>query len=311
MRYFFITNNSSELNLIDTPGHPDFIGEVKSGLSLCDGVAFCVDCVEGLTEVGKRLLKTVAYAGLPVLLVITKIDRLILEMKLPVTFAKEKLKHVIEQVNTVLHHCGRSFDQRLSPERRNVIFSSAQFSLCFSTESIAQMYNRKPDRQRSYDCSINGAEARGGRREDAIDLAARLWEGYRVDGRRIIGSVKDDLPETFVYYVLEPLYKVITHVLSMEPWEWSKKLQIPLSNSELSLNSAPLLRIALSRVFGSFGPFVLAAQDFLPPPTDVTLNTSNANIVAYVSKFNPATNGTDLYAYARVFKGVIEKVLIY
>lgn len=73
-----LNGKSYALNLIDTPGHPDFLDQVITGLAFADGVAFCVDVIEGLTEVGKRLLSHVIQARLPIILVLTKFDRLVL-----------------------------------------------------------------------------------------------------------------------------------------------------------------------------------------------------------------------------------------
>ena len=42
------------LNLIDTPGHPDFMDQVEVGLSMADGIVFCIDVIEGLTKVATR-----------------------------------------------------------------------------------------------------------------------------------------------------------------------------------------------------------------------------------------------------------------
>ena len=43
------TGKTFLLNLIDTPGHPNFIDEVGSALRLCDGAILVIDCIEGVT----------------------------------------------------------------------------------------------------------------------------------------------------------------------------------------------------------------------------------------------------------------------
>src|SRR5213076_2459093 len=63
------------INIVDTPGQADFGGEVERGLSMVDGVLLLVDAGEGpLPQTGFVLRKTLP-AGLPVILVINKVDR--------------------------------------------------------------------------------------------------------------------------------------------------------------------------------------------------------------------------------------------
>src|SRR5262245_18593977 len=63
------------INIIDTPGHADFGGEVERGLSMVDGVVLLVDASEGpLPQTRFVLLKALA-AKLPVILVVNKVDR--------------------------------------------------------------------------------------------------------------------------------------------------------------------------------------------------------------------------------------------
>lgn len=55
------------VNLIDTPGHPNFNDEVCSGLRLCDGAVLVVDCIEGCMANTERLLKYIVHEQLPVI----------------------------------------------------------------------------------------------------------------------------------------------------------------------------------------------------------------------------------------------------
>src|SRR5699024_12552304 len=62
-------------NVIDTPGHADFGGEVERGLSMVDGVVLLVDASEGPLPQTRFVLRTALAAKLPVILVINKTDR--------------------------------------------------------------------------------------------------------------------------------------------------------------------------------------------------------------------------------------------
>ncbi|WP_420809057.1 translational GTPase TypA [Amycolatopsis suaedae] len=63
------------INVIDTPGHADFGGEVERGLSMVDGVVLLVDASEGPLPQTRFVLRKTLEAGLPVILVVNKVDR--------------------------------------------------------------------------------------------------------------------------------------------------------------------------------------------------------------------------------------------
>jgi GTP-binding protein len=63
------------INVIDTPGHADFGGEVERGLAMVDGVVLLVDASEGPLPQTRFVLRKALEAGLPVMLVVNKVDR--------------------------------------------------------------------------------------------------------------------------------------------------------------------------------------------------------------------------------------------
>jgi GTP-binding protein len=70
-----ITYRGVKLNVVDTPGHADFGGEVERTLTLVDGVMLLVDAAEGPLPQTRFVLKKALEAGLPPVVVINKIDR--------------------------------------------------------------------------------------------------------------------------------------------------------------------------------------------------------------------------------------------
>jgi len=63
------------INVIDTPGHADFGGEVERGLSMVDGVVLLVDASEGPLPQTRFVLRKALAAHLPVIIVVNKVDR--------------------------------------------------------------------------------------------------------------------------------------------------------------------------------------------------------------------------------------------
>jgi len=64
-----------KINIIDTPGHADFGGEVERALSMADGAVLLVDAAEGPLPQTRFVLKKTLEAGLKIIVVINKIDR--------------------------------------------------------------------------------------------------------------------------------------------------------------------------------------------------------------------------------------------
>ncbi|MEO7745240.1 MAG: GTP-binding protein, partial [Actinomycetota bacterium] len=63
------------INIIDTPGHADFGGEVERGLSMVDAVCLLIDASEGPLPQTRFVLRKALEAKLPVILVVNKVDR--------------------------------------------------------------------------------------------------------------------------------------------------------------------------------------------------------------------------------------------
>jgi len=69
------TRNGVKINLIDTPGHVDFIAEVERSLSVLDGAVLVISSVEGLQSQTRILMDTIMSLKIPAAIFINKIDR--------------------------------------------------------------------------------------------------------------------------------------------------------------------------------------------------------------------------------------------
>jgi len=68
--------NELKVNLIDTPGHADFVAEVERSLRVLDAAVLVVSAVEGVQAQTRRLVRAIRAANLPIVVFVNKIDRL-------------------------------------------------------------------------------------------------------------------------------------------------------------------------------------------------------------------------------------------
>ncbi|KAI9184452.1 hypothetical protein H9P43_003505 [Blastocladiella emersonii ATCC 22665] len=249
------------MHLLDTPGHVDFVDEVACALPLCDGAVVVVDAVEGVMANTERILRRLVADDIPFVLVINKVDRLILELRLPPAEAYFKLRHVVEEVNSaVAAACGASREHadrlRVSPDRNNVVFAASEFGFSFTLKSFAQLY----------------ADTHPG--VDAARLAPRLWGDivYDPDSRKFQRWVSGtSRPRSFQHFVLEPLYKLFSVTVGESAdhiRETLRAVGVPVKASELTLDVAPFLRLVLTRFFGRAVGLVDALVHAIPSAAD-------------------------------------------
>jgi GTP-binding protein len=75
VRYLSPSGERVTINIIDTPGHADFGGEVERGLTMVDGVVLLVDASEGPLPQTRFVLRKALKARLPIIVVVNKVDR--------------------------------------------------------------------------------------------------------------------------------------------------------------------------------------------------------------------------------------------
>merc|ERR1719385_591417 len=119
-----VKEKSFLLNVFDTPGHVNFSDEVSAAMRLADGVVVFIDAAEGVMLNTERVIKQAVQEKLAITVCINKIDRLILELKLPPQDAYYKLRHIVEEINALMStYSDQESTQTLSPLLGNVCFA--------------------------------------------------------------------------------------------------------------------------------------------------------------------------------------------
>lgn len=243
------------LNVVDTPGHSNFVDEIASAVRVADGAVVVVDVVEGVLLTATQTIQHLVKQKVPITLVLNKLDRLILELRLPPSDAYFKLRQTIEEVNTVISEIDPDPSLRVSPERGNVAFASTQMGWCFTLKSFAKMY----------------ADTFG-----PIDLdqfAARLWGNiyYHPETRKFSRQPAPGAKRGFEHFVLDPLYKLYSQVIGEDTDTLKKTLHqlgIHFKPAVYKMDARPLLRLVLSHFFGPATGLVDMIVQHVPNPQE-------------------------------------------
>lgn len=309
------TKGKSHLfNVLDTPGHVDFVDEVAASVRLADGVVLVVDVVEGVQVNAEQIIKHAVLEDLSLTLVVNKMDRLILELKIPPNDAYFKLKHVIEEVNTIIENVlpGQGEKRRLSPEKGNVAFASSAMNWCFTLQSFAKTY------------------AETYPQIDTNEFAVRLWGDifYNQNSRKFTRKgVEENARRTFVKFVLEPIYKLYSHTISESPEDLKETLArvgINLKPLQLRSDAKELLNLVCEQFFGPVTGFVDMVIQHVPSPvegaqrkleryytgpldTKVAAAMTSCNpegpLVIHVTKLFNSTDASRFHAFGRIMSG--------
>lgn len=122
-------NQKYLVNLIDTPGHVDFTGEVIRAMRAVDGVILLVDAVEGVMPQTETVIRQALREYVRPVLFINKVDRIIKELNATEQQMQEKFIKVIAKVNTLIErNAPEQFKQewQVSIQKGTVAFGSAK-----------------------------------------------------------------------------------------------------------------------------------------------------------------------------------------
>ena len=308
---------SFAMSLMDCPGHPNFSDEMCAAARLSDGALLVVDAAEGVMLSTRRAIKLAAAEGLALCLVITKVDRLIVELKLPPSDAYFKLKHIINEVNGLLAVAyGPDSGAKLDPVKGNVAFASAKYGWSFTLDSFAKLY-----------CDLHKSPM------DPKALAQRLWGDvwFDPDSRTFRRKPSEASGErSFIQWIMEPMYKIYTQVIGEDVEtvrELAAELCISLPESSYNADVEPLLKDFLSAVFGNATGIVEMMARHVPSAKSGTSKKlerwytgpqdsqtaecirkcdAAGPLVAYICKMFPKSDCSAFDALARVMSGTIK-----
>ena len=316
---------SYAITLVDCPGHVQFHDESVATMRMVDGVLLVVDCVEGVMMHTELLIQQAVTDGLPILLCLSKMDRLIVELRLPPKDAYYKMLNVIESVNDCIAKasCNR-YPIQVSPENGNVCFSSAIHGWLFTLESFAQVYADHHDETLG-DITIG-------------QFAKRMWGDWYWDDetKQFHPSPKKctnptSTERTFLTFILNPIYKIYSACLGESDDQVNtllRSLGVLLKKEELRASARPLLRSAMSKfLVTATGGVVDMMVRYVATPRnaakgkvlrgysgpmdgpivkDLLSCSSHGKLVIHVTKLYSTPDGSAFDAFGRIYSGSIK-----
>ncbi|GAB6018975.1 Elongation factor-like GTPase 1 [Chamberlinius hualienensis] len=241
------------INLIDSPGHVDFSGEVSSAIQVCDGALIVVDVVEGVCAQTVVAVRHAWSNGIRMILVLNKVDRLITELKLTALDAFIRLQRILEQVNAIMGELfnaevlgktsenGNSESNKedesdgsanqlydwssgvddtddsnlyFTPDQGNVIFASGLDGWGFRVQHFADMYSQKLGVKKEI-------------------LYKTLWGDYYLNTKtkRIMKGAQNKAKKClFVQFVLDNLWAAYESIILNRDKERVAKIWLPLAS---------------------------------------------------------------------------------
>ncbi len=130
--------NTYLVNLVDTPGHVDFVDRVSRALRAVDGVIVVVDAVEEIMAQTETVMRQALEERVRPLLFINKVDRLIRELRLSSNEIYSKFIRIINDFNDIIEIYGEpDFKKKwkIDPSTESVVFGSALYKWGFTLKT--------------------------------------------------------------------------------------------------------------------------------------------------------------------------------
>jgi len=166
-----VNYKNTKINIVDTPGHADFGGEVERVLKMVNGVVLVVDAFEGPMPQTKFVLKNALDLELPVVICVNKIDR-----------PEARVKEVVDEVLELFFELEASEEQLDSP----FVFASAKKGISF-VEIDGKGHNMEP----LFECILENIPAPTGDPEAPVQVLITTIDHSEYVGRIGIGKVEN------------------------------------------------------------------------------------------------------------------------
>ncbi|SCP04023.1 U5 small nuclear ribonuclear protein, putative [Plasmodium ovale] len=257
-------------NIIDTPGHVNFLDEFLCSVNLCECCCLVVDIVDGCMYVTENIIKCCIYENIKIILILNCLDKLIMDLRLPPNDAYHKIYYTIEEINAKIECLCELLnvsnkDKKkflLSPLNNNVLFSSSLYGIFFTLKSFSKIY-----------CNLYNTF-----NIDIDEFSQYLWGDIYFnenDFTFVSTPLYSNQKRSFIEFILNPIYKIFGYVNSEEKdflIPFLKCLNISLKKNDYLYNNKYLLKKINGMIFENTTAFVDVIIDNCPSPLENAKN---------------------------------------
>ncbi|KAJ2690145.1 translation elongation factor 2 [Coemansia spiralis] len=312
--------NGFLINLIDSPGHVDFSSEVTAALRVTDGALVVVDTMSGVSVQTETVLRQALTELIKPVIMINKVDRALLEKKLPQEELYQTFCRLIENVNVSIatYQDENAMGNLLvSPELGTVAFGSGLHAWGFTLRQFATRYAKKAGIDRG-------------------KMMKRLWGDSFFNGETKKWTSKSNDPNGkhadrgFNLLVLDPIYKIFDATMNGRKDDalvLADKLGVALTSEERDFVDKALLKTIMRKFLPAAEALMELICLHLPSPakaqayrcgglyegpqddecaTSIRACDPNGPLMLYVSKMVPTSDRGRFYAFGRVFSGTVK-----
>nr|UXY88077.1 U5 small nuclear ribonucleoprotein 116 kDa subunit [Cryptomonas curvata] len=308
------------LTLIDCPGHPEFFDQTLTGMKISDGSLIVIDVSEGVLLGTELSLRNSIIEGLPIVIILNAIDRLILEYGYSPKIIQKIIIKILDELNSILEECilkNNLISSRtlkfFNPIDNNVCFASFLQGWSFTLEQYAEIYISS---QPSICLSIK-------------DLSLKFWNHFYYEIRNKSIPINNiwNKRTMFADFILEPLYKLNFLIIGEPILHVQKFLEVELGffgikDHELTLNCQKLTLSCFVFFFGGCRQSKLIANHtglvsslienipYFQKSVNYKKNSFKEfnflSCLGYIYKLCPIRNENQFLGLTRILKGLIE-----
>jgi GTP-binding protein len=245
--------NPHKINIIDTPGHADFGGEVERILSMADGVVLLVDSAEGVMPQTKYVLAKALKQNLQPLVIINKIDR-----------QDQRAEEVLDEIENLFLNLGASDDQLMFQH----LYASGRNG--WTVEKFSQINDEKKDLMPLFGKLLHYFKQRKFEEEHAFSMLVTMIDYDRYAGRLLIGRVQSGVVRTNMQissHHLDGMHCENGRVVKLFQYKGNQRVAVDEAVAGDIVVIAGLEKTTVSDTLCAFGEKIVLATNPIDPPT--------------------------------------------
>jgi GTP-binding protein len=261
-----------KINIVDTPGHADFGGEVERVLKMVNGVVLVVDAYEGAMPQTKFVLRNALSLGLPVVVCVNKVDR-----------PEARPNEVVDEILELFMELDATDEQLDSP----FVFASAKMGKAALTPEEAL---DAPDMKPLFDTIIEHIPAPEGDPDADLQMLVTTIDYNEYVGRIGIGKIENGSvkvnDEIAIVNIHDPEKLIKTRVTKLYEYEGLERIEVKESKmgSIVAVSGMPEIHIG-DTICNPSNPVAIEVNKISEPTLSMTFSVNDSPFAGQEGKF--------------------------